>query len=83
MKKGGKNMKITAVKGIPLRCGCSPISDALGTSTGRQALLVKIETDTEIYGIGEAFTYGAPLAIMKYIVESQLGPMLGMGDGPD
>ena len=69
-------MKIAAVKGIPLRCGCSPISDALGTSTGRQALLVKIETDTEIYGIGEAFTYGAPLAIMKYIVESQLGPML-------
>ncbi len=69
-------MKITAVKGIPLRCSCAPISDALSTSKGRQALLVKIETDTEIYGIGEAFTYGAPLAVMKMIVEDQLGSML-------
>lgn len=69
-------MKITAVKGIPLRCGCEPISDALSTSMARQALLVQIETDTELTGIGEAFTYGAPLAIMKYIVKKQLGPMI-------
>lgn len=69
-------MKITAVKGIALRSACSPISDALSTSTARQALLVKIETDTELYGIGEAFTYGAPLAVMRHIVEEQLGPML-------
>ena len=38
-------MKITAIQGIMLRCTCSPISDALSTSTARQALLVKIETD--------------------------------------
>lgn len=69
-------MKITAVKGIALRCACSPISDALSTSTARQALLVKIETDSELYGIGEAFTYGAPLAVMKYLVETQLGSQL-------
>lgn len=69
-------MKITAVKGIPLCCSCSPISDALSTSRTRQALLVRIETDSELYGIGEAFTYGAPLPVMKYIVEQQLGPML-------
>ena len=75
-------MKITAVKKIALKCPCSPISDALSTSTARQALLVKIETDTELYGIGEAFTYGAPLAVMGYIVEEQLGPMLiGMDPG--
>ncbi len=73
-------MKITAVKGIGLRCSCEPISDALSTSTARQALLVKIETDTELYGIGEAFTYGAPLAVMKQIVEGQLGPMLSGAD---
>lgn len=53
-------MKITAVKGIPLGCTCSPISDALSTSAARQALLVRIETDSGYYGIGEAFTYGAP-----------------------
>ena len=72
-------MKITAVKGIALRCECTPISDALSTSTARQALLVKIETDSQLYGIGEAFTYGAPLPVMKYLVENQLGSqILGM-----
>ena len=74
-------MKITAIQGIMLRCTCSPISDALSTSTARQALLVKIETDDGLYGIGEAFTYGAPLKIMKYLVEEQLGPML-IGQDP-
>lgn len=69
-------MKITAIKGIPLRCDCAPISDALSTSTGRQALIVKIETDTGLYGIGEAFTYGAPLPVMKYLVEQHFGSML-------
>lgn len=75
-------MKITAIKGMALRCKCDPISDALSTSTARQALLVKIETDSGLYGIGEAFTYGAPLPVMKYIVEQQLGPML-IGHEPD
>ncbi|MDO4620236.1 MAG: mandelate racemase/muconate lactonizing enzyme family protein [Lachnospiraceae bacterium] len=69
-------MNITAVKAIPLKCACSPISDALGTSTGRQALLVKIETDCGLYGLGEAFTYGAPLPLMKYMVEDYLGAMI-------
>ena len=31
-------MKITAVRGLPLRCTCEPISDALSTSRARQAL---------------------------------------------
>lgn len=69
-------MKITAIQGIMLRCSCEPISDALSTSTARQALLVKIDTDSGIYGMGEAFTYGAPLPVMRYLVEKQLGPML-------
>lgn len=69
-------MKITAVKGIPLRCACPKISDALSTSTSRQALLVRVETDSELFGIGEAFTYGCPLYIMKYLVEELFGPML-------
>lgn len=69
-------MKITAVRGLPLRCTCEPISDALSTSRARQALLVLLDTDTGLQGIGEAFTYGAPLAVMQYLVENTLGPKL-------
>lgn len=69
-------MKITRVQAITLRCTCEPIHDALSTSTARQAVLVRISTDTGMYGIGEAFTYGAPMAVMKYITEQQLGPMI-------
>ena len=46
-------MKITAVRGVPLRCACEPISDALSTSRARQALLVLLDTDTGLQGIGE------------------------------
>ena len=59
-------MKITAVKGIPLGCTCSPISDALSTSAARQALLVRIETDSGYYGIGEAAA-GAALYDCLYL----------------
>ncbi len=75
-------MIITAVRAIPLRCACSPISDALSTCSMRQALLVKIETNSGIYGIGEAFTYGAPLPVVQYIIEKQLGPML-LNENPE
>ena len=37
-------MKITAVRGLPLRCTCEPISDALSTSRARQALLHRFAT---------------------------------------
>lgn len=75
-------MKIIAIKTLSLRCNCPPISDALSTSIARQALLVKIETDSGLYGIGEAFTYGAPLALMKHIIENQLGPMI-LNENPE
>ena len=69
-------MKITEVQAITLRCKCEPIHDALSTSASRQAVLVKITTDTGLSGIGEAFTYGAPMTVMKYLIERQMGPML-------
>ncbi|RJU36582.1 MULTISPECIES: mandelate racemase/muconate lactonizing enzyme family protein [Acidaminococcus] len=69
-------MKIASVKGIKLRCPCAEISDALGTSTARQAFLIKIETDNGLVGIGEAFTYGAPLDAMQAILEQQMIPIL-------
>ena len=69
-------MKITSVTGIKLRCPCPQISDALSTSTARQAYLIRIDTDADIYGIGEAFTYGGPLDAMEAILENQMKPAL-------
>lgn len=53
-------MKITAVKTMGLRWECPIMSDAMSVCKARQAFWIKIETDTEIYGIGEAFCYGSP-----------------------
>lgn len=75
-------MKITSVKTIPLKWECPLISDALSVCSVRQALLVKIETDTEFYGIGEAFCYGSPMQVGKAIIEYQLAPML-IGQNPE
>lgn len=74
-------MKITSVEAIMLRCGCSVIADAMSVCNTRQALLVKINTDTELYGIGEAFCYGSPLVVGKAIIEKQLAPIL-VGQDP-
>ena len=73
-------MKITAVKGIKLRCACPQISDALSTSTARQAYLIRIDTDTGISGIGEAFTYGAPMDAMEAVLRCQIEPILAGQD---
>lgn len=75
-------MKITAVKTILLKWKCPPMSDALSVCNARQALLIKIETDSELYGIGEAFCYGSPLLIGKAIIEEQLAPIL-IGQNPE
>ena len=58
-------MKITAVKAIGLRWECPVMSDAMSVCKARQALWVKVETDSGIYGIGEAFCYGSPLIIAR------------------
>ena len=74
-------MKITKVTGIALRVPCRPVADALTTSSARQALLVRVETDAGIEGIGEAFSFGAPLAAMQAILDAQLAPSL-IGEDP-
>ena len=75
-------MKITSVEVIMLRCPCQTIADALSVCSSRQALLVKINTDTELYGIGEAFCYGSPLVAGKAIIERQLAPII-IGQNPE
>ena len=58
------------------------MSDAISPNTKRQALLVKVETDSGLYGIGEAFCYGSPLHAGKVIIEEQLTPYL-IGQDPE
>lgn len=75
-------MKITAVKTMGLRWKSPVMSDAMSVCQMRQALWVLIETDTGLVGVGEAFTYGSPLLIAKYIIEEQLAPAL-LGKNPE
>ena len=75
-------MKITDVKAILLKWNCPLMSDAISPNTRRQALLVRIDTDTELYGIGEAFCYGSPLQVGKAIIEEQLSSHL-IGQDPE
>lgn len=72
-------MKITDVKTYQLKTKYDEkhiFSDAMGTNPARQALLIKIETDSNIYGIGEAWGYGNPTPIQSMIIEKQFKPML-------
>ncbi len=74
-------MKITQVKALGLRCQSPVMSDAMSVCKARQALWIKIETDTDLYGLGEAFTFGSPLVVARHIVEDQLAPAL-IGEDP-
>ena len=72
-------MKITGIKTYRLKYQYDNdlvFSDAMGTNPARQALLVKIETNTDLYGIGEAWSYGSPTNIQSAIIKQQFEPML-------
>lgn len=71
-------MKITNITLLPIEHDCNPISDALSTSLKRKALLVRIDTDLSIYGMGEAFLYGCSLTGAARIFSDQiLGTLMG------
>lgn len=77
-------MKIVSIKLFELKYQYEKdliVSDALATSTARQGLLLKINTDDGYYGIGEAWGYGNPTRIQRAIIEDQLTPML-IGEDP-
>lgn len=72
-------MKITNIKTYQLKAKYEDkyiFSDAMGTNPARQALLIKIETDTDLYGVGEAWSYGNPTEVQATIINKQLAPML-------
>jgi L-alanine-DL-glutamate epimerase-like enolase superfamily enzyme len=74
-------VKITAVEAIPLAIPLRPMTPpSAWTAALRRQIVVRVRTDAGLMGLGEAFAYGAPLAVCNVIVES-LQPML-IGQDP-
>src|SRR5215468_760644 len=74
-------MKITAVEAICLAIPMKPLDPSSSwTGSTRKQIVVRIRTDAGLTGIGEAFAYGAPLAVCNAIEES-LAPLI-VGQDP-
>jgi L-alanine-DL-glutamate epimerase-like enolase superfamily enzyme len=72
-------MKIAAIRTIALSCRCEPpYASAAGVQSRRGALLVEIETDSGIVGLGEAGVGGGVTAT---VIEKDLAPLL-IGEDP-
>lgn len=75
-------MKITSVECLPLiHTYEKPIYDASFKAGQRQALIVKVNTDSGIYGLGEAASFGGPLVSTSTIVEREIAPLV-VGEDP-
>jgi len=75
-------MKIAAIRTIALSCPCDPpYASAAGVQRRRGGLLVEVETDEGIVGIGESGTGGGPAAITQAVIETELQPLL-LGEDP-
>src|SRR5437773_2369476 len=74
-------MKITAIHAIPLAIPMKPMDPPSTWRPGtRKQIVVRVVTDDGLTGTGEAFAYGAPLAVVSVIDES-LAPLL-IGQDP-
>jgi L-alanine-DL-glutamate epimerase-like enolase superfamily enzyme len=72
-------MKIAAIRMIALSCPCDPpYARASGVQSRRGGLLVEVETDSGIVGIGEAGLGGGATAT---VIDKDLAPML-VGEDP-
>ena len=72
-------MKIVDIRAIPLSYRCDPpYGSAGGMQASRGGLLVEVETDDGITGIGEAGVGGGST---RHVIEQQLRPML-LGEDP-
>lgn len=75
-------MSITKVEAMVLTCPLDkPIIDATYTLTHRSAVLVKVDTDEGLSGVGEAAYFGGPPMITKMIIEKELKEYL-IGEDP-
>jgi D-galactarolactone cycloisomerase len=74
-------VKITGVRAIPLAIPARVLSPPSPWTGGlAKQILVRIETDAGLTGWGEAFAYGAPLAVCN-VVDEALAPLL-VGEDP-
>src|SRR3989304_5141161 len=74
-------MKIIGVEAIPLAIPLRPMTPPSAWADAvRKQIVVRVKTDAGLVGLGEAFAYGAPLAVCSVIAES-LAPML-IGQDP-
>jgi L-alanine-DL-glutamate epimerase-like enolase superfamily enzyme len=72
-------MKIAAVRTIALSCKVDPpYASAVGMQARRGCLLVEVETDTGLVGLGEAGLGGGATAT---VIEKDLAPLL-IGEDP-
>src|SRR5947208_6524835 len=72
-------MKIADIRTIALSCRCDPpYASAAGVQSQRAALLVEIETDSGIVGLGEAGIGGR---VTASVIEKVLAPLL-VGEDP-
>jgi L-alanine-DL-glutamate epimerase-like enolase superfamily enzyme len=75
-------VKIVDIRTIPLSYRCErPYMSAASVQHARQALLLEVETDDGMIGLGEAGLGGGPVASTRALVEHELKPML-VGEDP-
>ena len=74
-------MKITAIEAICLAIPMKPLDPpSPWTTATRKQIIVRVRTDAGLTGVGEAFAYGAPLAVCN-VIEESLAPLL-IGQDP-
>src|SRR6266700_4083868 len=74
-------MKITAVDAVCLAIPMKPLDPPSSwTGSTRKQIVVRVKTDAGLTGIGEAFAYGAPLAVCN-VIEESLAPLI-IGQDP-
>ena len=73
-------MKITAVEAVCLAIPMKPLDPPSSwTGSTRKQIVVRVKTDAGLTGIGEAFAYGAPLAVCN-VIEESLAPLISPRD---
>lgn len=66
-------MRITDVRTIPVEVKLSePVYDANYTMATKPALLVEVETDQGLVGLGEAAHFGGPMRSTSQVIENEL-----------
>ncbi len=75
-------MRIRDVRTIPVECRLPrPVYDANYIMATKPALLVEVETDDGLVGLGEAAHFGGPLASTRGVIEGELKEHL-VGEDP-